>query len=82
MASRAGGPYGGRGECGGRDEFLWPDFFLAAEGDGGDRRGFAGDGAGWRLPLSRTAAFESASHFPDADPVADCALTFRNATCP
>lgn len=54
------------------------DFFLADEGDGGDRRGFACDGACWLLPLSRTAAFESASHFPDADSVADCALTFRN----
>jgi hypothetical protein len=55
-----------------------PDLFLAGEADGGGQRGFARGEASWLLPLSRTATFDAASHFPDATSVADCALTFRN----
>lgn len=55
-----------------------PDWFLAGKADDGGRRRFACDEVSWLLPLSRTATFDAASHFPDATSVADCALTFRN----
>ena len=55
-----------------------PDWFLASEADGRGRRRFARDNASWLLPLSRTATFDAAEHFPDVTAIADCALTFRN----
>ena len=56
-----------------------PEGFVAGDApNGSERRGFARDVTCWLLPLGRTATVEAASHFPDADSVADCALTFRN----
>ncbi|MCW5733781.1 MAG: hypothetical protein KIS73_06635 [Enhydrobacter sp.] len=55
-----------------------PDWFLSKDVDASGRRDFARDKASWLLPLCRTVSLQATSHFPDADSVADCALTFRD----